>query len=203
MFEENSLKEFTAKLASGEPFPGGGGASALAAALAASLGGMVVEVTKNGGRSKLPADELEDLRRRTETLRKNFLRLIDRDAEVFEPLSDAYRLPKDSPNRDAALELCLREAASAPLEIFDLCCETAELLMELGEKCTGLIASDVATAAAICRGALFGAACNVRINTKLMKDREYADELDGYIAAGLTEYASVAKKIFDDIYFAL
>lgn len=203
MFEKDSLAEFTLKLASGAPIPGGGGASALTAALAASLGSMVAEITITGGRNKTAAEEFEELSRRAEMLRADFLRLIDRDAEVFEPLSEAYRLPKDSPNREETLELRLREAASAPMEIFNLCCEAVELLTELNEKCTGLIISDVAAGAAICAGALRAAACNVRINTKLMKDRLYATELDEDVDGRLTEFSARAEKIFEDIYSSL
>ena len=203
MFEKDSLNEFTYRLASDKPIPGGGGASALAAALAASLSRMVTEVTLAGERSKIPETELAALSERGEELRRNFLHLIEKDAEVFKPLSEAYRLPKDSPGRDETLELCLRDAASAPLEMFDFCCKTVELLEELSEKCTGLIRSDIATGAAICAGALKGAACNVRINTKLMKDREYALKIDEDIDGRLPEYSAKAEHIFTVIYRAL
>ncbi len=199
MFEHDNLNEFTLKLASSAPVPGGGGAAALAGAIAASLGSMVSEVTIKGGRSKLPPEELSSKSKRAEELRTDFLKLIEKDAEVFKPLSEAYRIPKDNPDREEVLEACLRDAASVPADMFNLCCDTIELLIELKEKCSGLIVSDIATAAAICEGAMKAASCNVRVNTKLMKDREYAASIDEDIDSRLPEYSLKASRIFNDI----
>jgi len=60
--------------------------------------------------------------------------------------------------------------------------------------------SDAATGAAVCRGALQGAAMNVKVNTRLMKDRVYAAELDARVEARLQEWGRKAETLFDDIY---
>ena len=113
------VSEFTAALASSSPAPGGGGASALAAALGASLGCMVGELTV--GKPKYAANEprLRELIAEAQSLRERLLTLVDADAEAFLPLAEAYRLPKDAPDRGAVMEKCLADAAAVPMEILD------------------------------------------------------------------------------------
>ena len=98
------------------------------------------------------------------------------------------------------MEKCLHDAAGAPLEIFDLCCESIELQRDFADKGSKLVISDAATGVELCRGALYGAAVNVKVNTKLMKDRAYAAELDRHVDAALEKYGAMADKIFDDVY---
>ena len=67
---EQTLSEFTAQLASASPAPGGGGAAALAGALAASLGAMAANVTaanpryadRTGALSAMAANQMGTLR---------------------------------------------------------------------------------------------------------------------------------------------
>lgn len=194
------IKEFSDKLGSSDPFPGGGGASALAASLAASLGCMVGSLTV--GKKKY-ADVEEDMKAMTadmKELSESLLECISKDAEMFAPLAEAYGMPKDEPGRDEMLEKCLRDAAATPFEIMELCCKVTELLEEFAEKGSKLVVSDAATGAALCRGALLGAAVNVKVNTRLMKDRTYAEDTDAKADAMIEEYAGRAEKVFNDYY---
>jgi formiminotetrahydrofolate cyclodeaminase len=86
------------------------------------------------------------------------------------------------------------------LKVFDLCCVSVELLKEFGEKGSKLMISDAATGIAFARGALYGAAVNVRVNTRLMKDREYAQQLDAHIADKLNIYSRVCDEVYESIY---
>ena len=124
------VSEFTAALASSSPTPGGGGASALAAALGASLGCMVGELTV--GKPKYAANEprLRELIAEAESLRERLLALVDADAKAFLPLAEAYRLPKEAPGRGAVMEKCLTDAAAVPMEILELSCRVIALQEE-------------------------------------------------------------------------
>ena len=132
--------------------------------------------------------------------RKKLLTCIEKDAVAFEPLSRVYGIPKDDPTRDEVMEKCLRDAASAPLEIFDLCCEAIELQREFAEKGSRLVISDAATGVVFCWSAMYGAAVNVKVNTKLMKDRAYADAINAHIDEGMAKYWPIAEKVFEDVY---
>ena len=195
-----STTEFTELLASPAPVPGGGGASALVGAVGIALGDMVGELTVGKKKYANVEEEIRTLMAKAQDLRRRFLRCIEKDAQAFEPLSRAYGIPKDDPTRDEVMERCLHEAASAPLEIFDLCCEAMELQKEFAEKGSKIVISDAATGAALCCGALYGAAVNVKVNTKLMKDRAHAEAINAHIDERLDRYREMAEEIYGQVY---
>ena len=197
---EASVTRFTELLASPAPVPGGGGASALAGAVGIALGDMVGELTVGKKKYAGVEDEIKALMAKAQDLRVKLLACIEKDAAAFEPLSKAYGIPKDDPGRDEAMEQCLRDAAAAPLEIFDLCCEAINLQKEFAEKGSRLVISDTATGAALCRGALYGAAVNVKVNTGLMKDRACAEKLNAHIDGAMEQYRNLADQICESIY---
>lgn len=199
-FVKYSLGEFVDALASKAAVPGGGGASALAASLGIALGNMVGEFTV--GKKKY-ADAEEELRAcmvRAKDLSRKFLNCIERDAAAFEPLSRAYAIPKDDKNRDIVMENCLRDAAKVPMEILHLVCEAIKLEERFAVLGSVMIQSDAAVGASILRSSLLGAAVNVKINTKSMKDREYADSVNKEVDALVEEYLPLADSIFEHIY---
>ncbi|MBF1249359.1 MAG: cyclodeaminase/cyclohydrolase family protein [Lachnospiraceae bacterium] len=199
-FVKYSLEEFVDALASKAAVPGGGGASALAASLGIALGNMVGEFTV--GKKKY-ADAEEELRAcmvRAKDLSRKFLNCIERDAAAFEPLSKAYAIPKDDKNRDIIMENCLRDAAKVPMEILHLVCEAIKLEERFAVLGSVMIQSDAAVGASILRSSLLGAAVNVKINTKSMKDREYADSVNKEVDALVEEYLPLADSIFEHIY---
>lgn len=195
-----SCAAFTEALASKTAVPGGGGASALVAALGAALGSMVGALTV--GKQKYAAVEadMKDLMARAEMLRRKLLDCVDKDAEAFAPLAKAYAIPKDDPKRDAVMEKCLRDAAAVPMEILDLSCEMIALHRQFADKGSVLAVSDAATGVVLCWSALYGAAVNVKVNTKAMKDRAYADELNRHVDEQMEKYWKIAEQVYEDVY---
>ncbi len=195
-----SLEVFSKELSSGAPVPGGGGASALVLALAASLGNMVGALTDGKKAYEENWEEIRSLMTRAEAMRDRALELVEEDAKYFEPLSRAYRIPKDDPQREAVLEACLKEAAAAPFEIFILSCGCIDLLDAFSRKGSKMVLSDAACGAAFARAALEGAAVNVKVNTKWMKNRPHADALDRSIDGALEEYRQKAGEIIERVW---
>lgn len=195
-----TLTGFTEALASKAAVPGGGGASALAGALGAALGSMVGEFTLGKPKYAAVEEQMRDLTDRAKALSGELLAMIDADAEAFTPLSRAYSIPRDDPGREAELERCLRLAAEAPMGILRLCCEAVELMEGFAAMGSALAVSDAATGAALCRGALYGAAVNVKVNTTSMKDRTYAGTVDSEVDRLVEEYGKRAEKVYEDIY---
>ena len=200
MMSDMTLSQFTEVLASKAPIPGGGGACALAGALGAALGAMVGELTLGKPKYAAVEEQMADLTAKAKDLSKKLLALIDADAEAFLPLSRAYAIPKYVTGREEELERCTRLAAQPPMEMVRLCCEAIELMEGFAQMGSGLAVSDAATGAALCKGALYGAAVNVKVNTKSMTDRAYADEINGEVDRLLAEYGPRAGKVLDDIY---
>lgn len=195
-----SVTEFTEALASKAAVPGGGGASALVGAIGIALGDMVGELTVGKKKYADVEEDVKALMARAQELRVRLLSCVNKDAEAFEPLSRAYGIPKDDPTRDEVMEKCLRDAAAAPLEILDLCCEAIDLQREFAAKGSVLAISDAATGVVFCWSAMYGAAVNVKVNTKSMKDREYAGKINAHVDAQMAKYWPVAEKVYQDVY---
>lgn len=188
LFAEETLTDYTALLSEPVYAPGGGSAGALAGALSAALANMARSL---GGTGELQTGE---------RLRQQLLAMVDGDSAAFAPVTAAWALPKNDPRRPAALESARRKAAKAPLELLELCAQCAVLCRKLADEVNTQLLSDVAAAAALCRGAMFTAAVNVRANTFYMKDRSAAEALNRRTDTLLREYAAVADETFTLIY---
>ena len=195
-----SINIFLDELGSKAPVPGGGSTSALVGALAAALGRMSGALTVGKKKYADVENDLRDMMDRAQELREKLCACVQKDIDAFEPLSKAYAIPKDDPNRDEIMEKCLKTAASAPLEILDLCCEVTALNKEFSEKAGRLVISDAATGAALCWAALHGAALNVKVNTSAMKDRAYAGSVEQHVDEALEKYSGMAEETFYSVY---
>ena len=196
----SSVKSFTEQLASKAPVPGGGGASALVGAIGVALGDMVGELTVGKKKYADVEEDVKALMVKAQDLRVKLLECIDKDAVAFEPLSRAYGIPKDDPTRDEVMEKCLRDAAGVPFEILCLCCEAIELQVDFAAKGSSLAVSDAGTGVVHCKAALQGAAINVKVNTKAMKDREYAASIDRQVDERMEKYGKMADEVFEKVY---
>lgn len=196
---ENSLHGFITALASKEPVPGGGGASALLGAIGAALCSMVANLTVGKMKYAQYQEDMENIRKRAGAASEKLLLLIAQDAEASAPLAAAYGIPKDEPGRDERLEGALIAACVVPMEIMKAVRDVVELAEEAAAKGSKLVLSDAAVAAAACRGALTGAAMNVFINTRLMKNRKFAAETDAEASLILKGGCERCDKICCDI----
>lgn len=196
---EMNLNEFLEQLASAAPVPGGGGASALAGALGIALSNMVGSLTVGKKKYAAVEDEIRDLNEKAAALREELLCLVEKDAEVFEPLSKAYGIPKEDPTREEVMANVLKAAAEVPLAIMKKCCEALDLIAVYAEKGSVLAVSDAGCAASLCRAAMESAALNVYINTKSMADRQLAETLNREVCAMLQEYSQKADAIYQSV----
>jgi formiminotetrahydrofolate cyclodeaminase len=196
---EMSLEEFTVRSASKDPVPGGGGVSALAGSLAASLAEMVTNLTIGKKKYIEYTEELITLREKAESLRKELLACIERDAEAFAPLAEAYSLPKDTEGYALKMENCLRDAAKPPFAIMELCKEVIELDERLSVIGSKLAVSDAATSVILAHGAMYGSYMNVIVNTRLMKDKDYAAGVESKAGELLDHYGPKALEIYDSV----
>lgn len=182
MVKDMEIQEFTQQLASSQPVPGGGGSSALAGALGAALGQMVANLTIGKKRYAEVEEEIQKVCRELSSLQEEMLHLADRDEEVFAPLAKAYALPKNTPEEQAAKEAVMEErlldAALVPLEVMEKAFHMLDLIEILEEKGSRMAVSDAGVSVQFVRTAVLGAAMNVYINTKSMKNREKAMELN-------------------------
>lgn len=200
---EKPATQFLAELSSKAPVPGGGGASAAVGAFAAALGMMVTNLTIGKKKYAEYEEELIACRARLEALRDQLIDLVDGDAVAFEPLSKAYSIPKDDPSRDQIMEDALYEASVVPMSIMETVLAAAKELEILVEKGSRLAVSDVGVGILFAQAAIEGASLNVYINTKLMKNRERADEMNAKADAIIAEGAALQKSIYGGVLAAI
>ena len=198
-FTQKSCREFVEVLASSAPVPGGGGAAALVGAIGTALGNMVGSLTV--GKKKYAGVEAEivALKEKCDGLQKDLLDQVPADAEGFEPLARAYGIPKGDPKREKVLEEATVVACAVPMKIMGLCCEAIEAVAVFAEKGSRLAVSDAGCAAVCCKAALQSASLNVFINTRSLKDRKIAEDLNARANAMLDKYCAMADGIFMSI----
>ena len=190
-----SLNEFSEKLFSKEPVPGGGGASALVGALSVSLGAMAANLTLGKEKYAKYSDELNANLKKAEKLRLRLLELIEEDAVGFGEINKAYKV---KPRDEELIEKALVSAATPPLKMMEAIKEVIDILIVFADKTSVLVVSDVGVGAKFAEAALKSAYLNVVVNVKLMKDEKTAAEIEEK-ADKLLHYAKKADEVYENI----
>ena len=194
-----SCRKFVEVLASDAPAPGGGGASALVGAIGTALGNMVGSLTVGKKKYADVEAEIRALMAKCDGLQKELLDQVEADEKGFVPLSRAYGIPKDDPSRETVLEEATLTACAVPVRIMELCCEALDAISVFAAKGSRLAVSDAGCAAVCVKAALQAASLNVFINTKTLKDREKAEELNAKCLGMLERYGTMADEIFGTV----
>ena len=191
MLTQLSVEQFVERLAAATPTPGGGSAAALSGSLAAALVQMVCDLTigKEGYQQHEPF--LRPIRAQGESLRRELLTLVDRDAAAYDRVIAALRLPKagdaEKAERKAALGRANLEATEVPLAAAEACARVLRLSAELLPRGNRNALSDVGTAAALAVAGLRGGLMNVRINLGGLSDPDRASAIRARAEAIETE----------------
>jgi formiminotetrahydrofolate cyclodeaminase len=162
------MNAFLERLGSSDPVPGGGSASALTAAMGAALVAMVAELTL--GRPGYAEHEATISKLRSDALdrRAELLRLAQRDADAYDAVVRARRMPKESEAerkaRSDALGKAMIDAARAPLRAAVVASEVLDLAARIASIGNRNAVSDAGVAALLAAAGLRGALLNVRIN---------------------------------------
>lgn len=189
---ESGNKTFLEALASGEPTPGGGSASAYGAAMAASLVAMVGRVTVGKKNYADVEEEMWGMIEQASGLQKAMQEAVIKDAEAFEAYMKARRLPRDTEQekseRIKAIQAASIKAAQVPLHVVRESAKIMALALKAAESGNVNAISDAGSAAALAKAAVTGAGLNVRIN--LLGLEKESDP-----ASMLNELRSIEKQI--------
>ena len=194
-----NCRKFVEVLASDAPAPGGGGAAALVGAIGTALGNMVGSLTVGKKKYAEVEAEIIELKGKCDALQTELLNQVEADEVNFLPLAKAYGIPKDDPNRDTIMEEATLIACSTPVKIMELCCQAIDYIAVFAAKGSRLAVSDAGCGAVICKSALQAASLNVFINTKTLKNRQKAEEMNAYCLKMLAEYGAKADEIFNTV----
>ena len=143
--------------------------------------------------------EIIALQAKCDALQAELLDQVEADEINFLPLAKAYGIPKDDPTRDAVMEEATIIACSTPVKIMELCCQALDAIKIFAEKGSRLAVSDAGCGAVIVKSALQAASLNVFINTKTLKNREVAEEMNAKCLAMLDNYGKLADEIFETV----
>ena len=195
----SSIGNFTELVAAGTPAPGGGSVSAYCGVLAASLGQMVCNLTI--GKQKYAVVELRvtEIRSELERLSARLRELIGEDAESFEAVLQAYRLPKDSEeqkaDRAAQIQIALQRAVDVPVETAQRSFDVLKLLRELADIGNPNALSDVAVGARLAQVAIRGASYNISVNLDSISDRVAADKTREQMKGMIEQAKTIAEQV--------
>ena len=203
MIEKEILGTWVDQLASKAPVPGGGGASALGGALAAALGQMVANLTVGKKRYADVEEEMQECLCKLNILQMELMALADKDANVFAPLAEAYGMPSATEEEKAEKERVMEErllaASLVPMMMMEKAAAVLDYVELLEKKGSKMAVSDAGVAAQFARTAITGAVMNVYINTKSMKNRKTAEELNEKAEKLLADGMKKADEIYDSV----
>lgn len=198
-----SLKDFTAKLGSDAPAPGGGSAAALSGALGAALVSMVCNLTK--GREKYAEFEtlVVNTLKESDELAAALLEGVQKDTNAFDGVIAAYGMPKgtdaEKAARSEAIQNAYKVAILSPEETADNCLAVMRLSKDLLHKSNKNAASDLAVSALQAYAGLIGALENVAINLGAIKDQKYVNDKRKWMELASDEGEKLLKEVREGV----
>ncbi len=199
MPNQHDIQTFLDDLAGATPAPGGGSAAAAAGAMGAALVSMVANLTV--GKEKFAAAEtqMKEVLAKSEALRAELTQLITDDAEAFNTVMAAFRLPKGTDEEKAArreaIQAGTQKATLTPLATARACAKVIALSQIVAEKGNPNTVSDAGAGAACAQAGLKAAALNVLINLPSIKDQEFVSTHQAELDQILTKHA-----LADEVY---
>ena len=172
-----SVKEFIDKVTGNDPVPGGGSVSALNGSLAASLAAMVANLTVGRKKYAEVNDEMEQISARMTEQSAKLLADVDRDAEAYDRVFAAFKLPKETDEEKAvrkeAIQRETKYAAEVPMEVARTASELLPMIDAAARRGNINAVTDATVAMMCARTAVIGALLNVRINLTSITDEAF------------------------------
>ncbi len=203
----SNAADFLSEVASSNPVPGGGSVAAYAGALGAALTRMVAGLTIGKKKYATVEAEMTTLATDADSIMRELSALVDRDADAYAAVSNAYKLPKHTETatevRKAAIDEALVGAAKVPLETARLCVRVARLAAIVAQKGNSNAITDAGVAALLAEAGCKGASYNIRINVASLGAREAGSSLERDAVEAVREASSVAAEVAAEVERAL
>lgn len=201
MLAEKPINQFMDELASSAPAPGGGSVAALAGAMGAALVSMVCNLTIGKKKYADVEEEIKAILEQSETLRREFLNLLEADVAAYTKVSEAMKMPRETEEqkvvREEALDKALKEATEVPLRVAEACVKVIDLCRPVAEKGNVNAVSDAGVAVVMAEAGLRSAALNVLINLGWLKDEAFKKEAQARLDKLLEGKAQLKEEIYE------
>lgn len=159
--QKYNMKTYLNELASNEPTPGGGSASALAGALGAALIEKVCNFTIGKEKFRPVEADMRKILKDAAIARKRLLQLVELDRKGFIPVAKAYKLPKNTEEqkivRKQKIDEAMTKTSVVPQEIKKICDELLPYCDRLEKDANKILIDDTRCARELLKGASSGA----------------------------------------------
>lgn len=175
-FMDMTLTEFQSVLASEDPTPGGGTASAVALGQAAALASMVSKLTLGSNKWESGWPIANESLIMANPILERAGQLAKEDSEAFDAVMEAYRMPKSTDDekeiRREAIQESTLQATLVPLETAEHAVNLLSILPNLAKDGNANAVTDVGVAGLLASAAAKGALFNVTINLGGLNDSQ-------------------------------
>ncbi|MCR6546088.1 cyclodeaminase/cyclohydrolase family protein [Dehalobacterium formicoaceticum] len=200
---DKSCREFVTALSDKVSVPGGGGAAALGGAIGIALSTMVGNFTVGKKKYAEVEDEVKELIEKGLKVQEELLALIAKDAEAFEPLSQAYGLPNGTDEekkvKAEVLERESKNAVAVPMEIMRKSYEGIKIHERMGQIGSRMLISDVGCGVVFLRGSLIAGKLNVMINLNTIEDQEFIKATKAEVDHLTDDGIKVADEVYQSV----
>ena len=177
--QNSSIKQFLDAAAAKQPTPGGGSVTALAGALAATMGEMVLNYSIGKKDLEPFQGELKPALAECQRARQLLVQLMAEDQAAYAALTAARKLPDGSAERASQLPAALAACIRGPQAI----AATAVAVLELCERVVNFVnpwlLSDLAVCADLSMATVRCAVYNVRVNLTDITDTAERQRIEG------------------------
>ncbi|MCD5414947.1 MAG: cyclodeaminase/cyclohydrolase family protein [Clostridiales bacterium] len=205
MLAKMKLNDFLEKTASNKPVPGGGSVAAMTAAAAAALVEMVANLTIGKKKYIEVEAEMKNIAKTARELREKFVVAIDKDANAFNGVMNAFKMPKDTEEqgelRKIQIQKNMKKASLVPLEVAEDAFSMMEMITGITEKGNKNAVTDAAVATMMARTAVLSALYNVKINLSTIKDEDFVKKISLKISELETKIVDEEKSILSKVEF--
>lgn len=203
MLKDLNIVEFIEETASKSPVPGGGSIAALCGSLSASLNMMVANLTVGKKKYVEVKNEMKDVIEKMDSMKNEFIDYIDEDAQAFDKVMSAFKLPKDTPQqleaKEMAIQQGLKEAALVPLKVARRSMDLIRVSETVVEKGNSNAVTDGMVSAMLARTTLLSASLNVKINLASINDESFVNEIREELASLESQIQEAENRILGSV----
>lgn len=208
MFIDNSLREYIANVASGDPTPGGGSVSALVGSIGGALTNMVSKLTVGKKAYEGLSEEIKSQilvnSKEIEKLVEELSNIVDEDTKAFDKVMDAFKMPKETDEQKQARSRAVQEGYKIALEVPLRCATKCLRILELQEVFANYgnanAITDVGVGILLAYSGMEGALFNVTINLGSIKDEEFKKENEAKVNNLLNEGKRIKEELIKIVY---